>query len=162
MNKRVFCIILICVSFIVLVIYLVSFAEPKVIIDCSIEPVDKSYEERNGATDMKKEELIIMKLSVKTIQPLFIISNRNIVVDDLDKAFLKDERVKYVSGSRFRQDNQSELKSTYEQRANVALREITISEFIALLDDIKVTIEWDKRFNGKEKRIYYIKDYLTD
>lgn len=153
MNKKIAKVVSICVFlsiFIGISIYLISFVEPKVEISFSIEkPVEK-------------EDYVIINLKVNVIQPLFVIWNRNIEIDDLDKILIKDERVYRVSGSRVTHDNKSELKAIYEQRVNVTLRDIRISELIDLFKDTKITVNYNKRFNGKEEKIYYITDYLKE
>lgn len=160
MNKKILGISLTFICIIVLVIYLINFVEPQIIINCSIKPItETSY---NGTKLIKKEDLIKINLEFKVIQPLFIITNRNIEIDELSEAVTNDERAIYRGGSGFTMDNKSDLEAIYEREVDVLLKEITIDELDSLFDNVKIKVTWNKLFKGTEERTYYLKDYLNE
>lgn len=150
-NKKRLGILLTYICIIALMIHFSNFAEPQVIINCSIKPrTQDSYKEIN------------LILNVEIIEPLFVISHRNLEADDLRDVLIDNERVSYLRGSKVIQNNKSELKARYKQEVYFLLEEITINEIASLFDNTKIKVSWYTPFKGLEERTYYLKDYLRE
>lgn len=102
---------------VVLVIYLIDFVEPKIMINFSINPI--AQKDHKARKSMKENELISVNLKIKVVQPLFIITDRKLEVDDLISVLpLDDKRIDYCSGSRFFHHCKSEPEASY-RRENI-------------------------------------------
>ena len=152
-----------------IIIYLISFAEPQVVIKATIKTVSQEdYKRIQERRDIDLSQYSIDKfkhidITFEYKEPLFVIKDRKINADflvDIDKVFADNEKVMDFSGGGFTWDNKSEGKAMYQRNKELLLRNISESELIELLDDLRVRVKWNKVLKGEEKRIYYIKDYL--
>lgn len=152
--------------------YLLNFVEPQVIIEATIKPITaEDYKGMEGSEVIKMYKYNIDSFRNFTVrlqfkQPLFIIRDRKIntksIFGDIDKGLsIDDDRIIAINGGGFQQDNESETTAIYEFKHTIFLNNVSEDEIVNIFDDLKVEIEWNNILKGKEKRVYYIKDYLN-
>lgn len=145
----------------VLVIYLVDFVEPKIMINFSINPIVEA--DNKGREIIEEDQLISVSLKIKVVQPLFIITDKKLEVDELMSVIsFDDKRIDYCGGKGFTDNDNSKPEVSYRREIKVKLREATIDELTSLFDNLKIKLSWNKLFIGREERTYYLKNYLVE
>lgn len=166
LNKLNVSILLILGVFIGMIVYLMTFAQPKITIRAEIKPItDLDYNriiERQEPfiATAKKDNFKRIDMEIKYLEPLAIISKRKIEFDHLYTALDKGTKIENLSGGASEQDNNNELIAFYTESIEVYLNEISVDEFKSLFNNHKIKISWDKFGTGKEERVYYLKDLI--
>ncbi|MHB8126582.1 MAG: hypothetical protein ACYDEJ_13260 [Desulfitobacteriaceae bacterium] len=159
---------LILIVFIGMIVYLMTFSEPKITVTAEIKPItDLDYNRIKERTEpfiaaAKKDDFKRIYIEINYSEPLAIISNRKIEFDHLTAVLDKgSSNVINLSGGNSKQDNNNELIAFYSESAEVYLNEISEDDLKNLFNNHKIKISWDKFGTGKEERVYYLKDFIV-
>lgn len=158
---------LILIMFIGIIVYLITFAEPKITVSAEIKPItDLDYNRIKERSEpfiatAKKDDFKRIYMEIKCSEPLGIISNRKIEFDHIYTAIDKESKVVNLSGGPFEQDNPGEITASYTQSAEVYLNGLSVGELMDLFKDHKIKISWNKFGTGNEERIYHLKDLIV-
>jgi hypothetical protein len=161
------CCSLILIMYIGLIVYLISFAEPRITIKAEIKPIsDADYQRIKERKEpfiatSQKDDFKRVELDINFFQPIAIISNRKIEFDSLQTVLGVGSKVVNLSGGDSEQDNANELKASYRENAEVYLNGASVEEFKDMFENHRIRLSWNKAGIGKEERVYNLNDLLV-
>lgn len=143
--------------------YLIKYIEPKVIITAKIS--DISDEDFNkillrddiGKYSKNKKDYRQVTISANMKGPIFLFNKKMLYLESLDKIFTKDKSIKVLGGGSL-EDN---FKLNYEYNIQLFLDGISENELKTKIGELKVESSWSTLGDKKQKRTYYLKDYLN-
>jgi len=152
-----------------LILYLISFASPKIYLEAQIKSVtDKDYDiflkNNDGIPleDKLRENCRLFSIRMQLKNPFLIA--RNVKVNKVtpleylqEKVFLDKTADEFHNlGSYFATNNTQETHDAID----VYLKDITDEKLENFFGDYKIEISWVDLLNRKHKEYYYLKDYF--
>lgn len=85
-----------------------------------------------------------------------------LILIGLESEIKDNKEIINLSGGYSDEDNPNKLTASYTQNAEVYLNGKSDQDLISLLSDYKISVSWNKKGEGRQTRVYYLKDFLVN
>ncbi|MHB8127695.1 MAG: hypothetical protein ACYDEX_01665 [Mobilitalea sp.] len=166
-NKKMAIIIVI---LLVSIIYLATFASPKIDVIVQIQSVtDKDYDifvDINDSIPLEKktrDNCRFISVAIKTVKPIFLVRNFKIKYIGLSTYLLETSYFnKFTNKVEFLGQYTSSGNNTYAEGIDVYMDGMTDEKLKDFFKDYRIEFTWDNLLTGKGKKVFYLYDLFEN